>query len=238
MMEKVDLSVILACYNEEDILEESFHEICDILDATKYAYEIIFVDDYSQDRTRIIIDDLIKRHPGKCLRKIYHEKNIGRGFAVSNGIRQAKGRIVGFIDVDLEVHVHYLPHLAMKIDKGYDVAVGWRTYKLKWGSIRRYVATKSYKWLVNKLLKLPLNDTETGIKFFNRERILPILEEVEDRHWFWDTEIMTRSYYRNLKICEIPVLFLRRRDKNSKVRLFHDSLRQFISLWKFRKRIR
>ncbi len=233
-MKNIDLSLILACYNEEDILEESFRQICDILDATKYAYEIIFVDDCSQDRTRAIIDHLIKRCPEKSLRKIYHEKNMGRGFAVSHGIMQAGGRIVGFIDVDLEVHAHYIPRMLLEIDRGNDIVSGWRTYKLGWDCLLRYIATASYKLLVRKLLKLPLKDTETGIKFFNRQRILPILKQTEDKRWFWDTEIMARSYYANLKIYEVPILFLRRKDKKSKVRLFNDSIDYLKKIWRFR----
>lgn len=237
-MKNVDLSLILACYNEEGILKDSFSEIVAVLEVTKYSYEIIFVDDCSNDKTKEIIEELLKMHPGKLLRKIYHEKNTGRGFAVSHGIMQASGRIAGFIDVDLEVHAHYIPRMVLEIDRGNDIVSGWRTYKLGWDCLFRYIATASYKFLVRKLLKLPLKDTETGIKFFNRQRILPVLKQTEDRCWFWDTEIMARSFYAKMKVSEVPVLFLRRRDKQSKVRLYHDSLKQLISLYRFSKKIK
>lgn len=234
-MSDIDLSLILPCYNEEDILEKNVKQIFSIMDATKYTYEVIFVDDCSQDKTRLVIDDLVKQHPQRYLKKIYHSENTGRGFAVSNGIRQANGKVAGFIDIDLEVHAHYIPRLLLEIEKGYDVATGWRIYKLKWNSIIRYVATKTYNWLVKIFLGLPLKDTETGFKFFNRQKILGILEKIKDKHWFWDTEIMAYSYYGNLKIVEVPVLFLRREDKKSKVKLFHDSMAYIKNLWRFRK---
>ena len=83
------------------------------------------------------------------------------------------------------------------------------------------------------MLKIPVKDTETGYKFFNRERILPILTKATDPGWFWDTEVMALSYHANLKIVELPCLFIRRSDKKSSVKIFRDSFEYFSKLVKF-----
>ena len=98
-----DLSLVLACYNEERILERSVDEIFLVLDALRSTSEVIFVDDGSGDRTRSVINRLLLDNPKRDLRKIEHVRNLGRGRTVSDGIRAARGRFVGFIDVDLEV---------------------------------------------------------------------------------------------------------------------------------------
>ena len=81
-------------------------------------------------------------------------------------------------------------------------------------------------------------DTEAGFKFFNRENILPVLAAVDNQHWFWDTEIMIRSYLTGLKITQIPTLFIRRFDKYSTVNPITDSIEYLVQLYRFKKRIK
>jgi hypothetical protein len=67
---------------------------------------------------------------------------------------------------------------------------------------------------------------------------LPILDQIQDQRWFWDTEIMVRSYLNGLKIIEIPTLFIRRFDKQSTVNTLSDSIEYLIQLYRFKKLIR
>jgi glycosyltransferase involved in cell wall biosynthesis len=233
-----DLSLVLACYNEELVIEDSVAEIIEVLDDTRYSYELIFVDDCSKDRTRELIDKLIERYPDKRMSRIFHPENKGRGGAVSDGIRAAQGDVAGFIDVDLEVHARYIPSCVSAVQDGADIAVGRRVYKLNVRSLDRYVLSTGYVWLVRRLLGVDLDDTETGYKFFKRQRILPVLDEIDDQRWFWDTEVMVRSYYKDYRIEEIPCLFLRRFDKASTVSPLSDTLEYFRQLWRFRKTVK
>ena len=81
-------------------------------------------------------------------------------------------------------------------------------------------------------------DNEAGFKFFNRGRILPILDKVKDTHWFWDTELMVRSYRLKYKISTLPMLFLPDHLRKSKTNLLLDSVSQLIKLFKFRKELK
>jgi glycosyltransferase involved in cell wall biosynthesis len=231
----LDVSLVLPCYNEERVIEQSVAEIVEVLGNTRYSYEIIFVDDCSRDSTRELIDQVIARYPDIRRSKILHQENKGRGGTVADGIAASRGEVAGFIDIDLEVHARYIPSCVNAVQNGADIAVGRRVYKLNLRSLDRYVMSAGYVWLVRRILGVDLNDTETGYKFFKRQRILPVLEEIEDQRWFWDTEVMVRSYYRDYRIVEVPCLFLRRFDKMSTVQPLSDTVDYFRKLWRFRK---
>lgn len=221
-MKRIDVSVIIACYNEEAHLRQSVDAITSMLNDSVFSYELIFIDDTSEDKTRGIIASFVKKN--KKFRALYHPVNQGRGKAVRDGIAIARGNVVGFIDIDLEVSPVYIPWFVNVIMKGNaDVVTGLRVYREGIASLHRSVLSRGYSWLVRSVLGIPLRDTETGYKFFNRKKILPILKKTKSNGWFWDTEIMTYAYYAGLVIREEPVLFIRRFDKQSSVRLVQDT---------------
>jgi glycosyltransferase involved in cell wall biosynthesis len=229
------VSVVLACYNEEETLRESFGEIRDTLLEMQRPFEILFVDDVSRDRTREIIRELVAAHPALDLKVILHEKNQGRGATVSDGFRAARGTVAGYLDVDLEVHSRYIPSLVRAIERGADVAVVRRIYAFQMRSLDRYVMSRGYSFLVRKMLGVGLSDTEAGYKFFRREALLPVIDAIEDSRWFWDTEFMVRAVRRGLRIAEIPGAYIRRSDKRSTVRGVRDSIDYFGRLVRFRR---
>jgi glycosyltransferase involved in cell wall biosynthesis len=232
------LSLVLACYNEAEHLRASFAEIRDTLEETRRPYEVLFVDDASRDGTRGILEEIVAAHPGLDLRLILHERNRGRGATVADGFRAARGEIAGYLDVDLEVHCRYVPSLVRAIERGADVATVRRIYALQLLSLDRYVMSRGYSFLVRRLLGVPFRDTETGFKFFRRERVLPLLDEIDDGGWFWDTEFMVRAARRGLRVVEVPGAYIRRGDKTSTVRGLRDSARYFLALLRFRRRLR
>lgn len=233
-----DISVIIACYNSGDCLEQSFYEIKEVLDSTRYAYEIIMVDDKSRDHTVEVIKKLKKENPD--IRTVFHKTNCGRGKTVYDGFRKSKGRIIGFIDIDLDNPARYIYPLVLSIDKGRaDVCTAKRVYmmKAKFYLISRWIASRGYSFLVRRILQVKLQDTETGCKFFLREKVMPVLREVKHRGWFWDTEIMVRCYFRRLRILEMPTLFVRD-SYESTVQLVPDTVKYFFNLLAFRKQVK
>jgi glycosyltransferase involved in cell wall biosynthesis len=232
------LSLVLACYNEAEHLEASFAEIKDTLEQARFPFEVLFVDDLSRDRTREVLAAITAAHPQLALRTILHERNRGRGATVTDGFRAARGAVTGYIDVDLEVHSRYIPSLVRAIDQGADVATLRRIYAFQLRSLDRYFMSRGYSFLVRRLLGVGFADTETGYKFFRRETVLPLLDEIQDPGWFWDTEFMVRAARRGLKVVEIPGAYIRRTDKTSTVSGARDSLRYFARLLRFRRRLR
>jgi len=236
MMKRIDLSLVIACYNEEALLRESIARITSVLNDSVFSYELIFVDDKSSDGTREIIEALVKKNKNFCA--IYHGVNQGRGKTVRDGIAIARGKVVGFIDIDLEVSPVYIPSFVRMITGGKaDVVTGLRVYREGITSLHRSILSRGYSWLVRSILGIPFQDTETGYKFFDRKKILPILKKTKNNGWFWDTEVMTYAHYLGLSVREVPVLFVRRFDKTSSVRLVHDTLEYVKNLVGFHRQL-
>jgi glycosyltransferase involved in cell wall biosynthesis len=233
----IQLSLVIACYNEEQTLLESFAEIRDTLLELHRPFEVIFVDDVSRDGTRALLERIVAENPGLQLKVILHDVNRGRGATVSDGFRAARGEITGYLDVDLEVHCRYIPSLLRAIEKGADVATLRRIYAFQARHLDRYVMSRGYSWLVRRLLKTRLKDTETGYKFFRRERLLPVLDAIEDPGWFWDTEFMLRAERAGLRIQEIPGAYVRRSEKTSTLHGMRDSVKYFLRLLRFRREL-
>ncbi|MFH1391982.1 MAG: glycosyltransferase [Candidatus Diapherotrites archaeon] len=228
---EIELSLILACYNESGIFNDSMKKIEEFFKNWKYSYELIFVDDKSTDNTAELIKKFAKGK--KNVKTFFHEKNQGRGKTVSDGIKKANGKIVGFVDVDLEVPIEQTLSLIEAIKNGSDIAIGKRIYVTKPKYIHRHILSKAYSLLSKVMLAHPFFDTEAGCKFFNRKKILPFLSQTKENHWFWDTEIVLRPYFAGLKIIEVPVLFIKNENAASTVKIFADTINYLKNLWKY-----
>ncbi|MEK7513332.1 MAG: glycosyltransferase [Patescibacteria group bacterium] len=237
-MNKYDFSLILPCFNEAEHFTQSLKKIISSLDQTDYTYEIILVEDYSTDKTKGLVEAALTKYSDHNLSAIFHPQNIGRGQSVIDGFKQSQGKIIGFIDFDLEVGEWYLPKFIRVVESGYDVANAWRIYDFNLRSLIRWLSSKGYVWLQKQLINLPFHDTEAGYKFFNRAKIMPLINQCHYQGWFFDTEILALAAKKHLKIKEIPVAFVRREDKTSTVRLIPDSLgflkNLIIFSWKFK----
>lgn len=238
MSEKLDLGVILACYNDAKYLKDSIEEIFKVLDMSTLKYEIIFVHDCGTDNSLEVIESIIDRHgKTKRFKKIVHEKNTGRGRSIRDGIKASEADIVGFIDVDLDVHPRYIPSMVSAIrHDGYDVATAFRYYKPRLSPllIIRHILSHGYRFISRFLLEESLKDSETGYKFFKREKIMPLINISRYDGWFWDTEIMTYCLYKGLKVKEISCLLDRKEDKTSSVRILPTVLEYFKNLIEFK----
>lgn len=145
---------------------------------------------------------------------------------------------MGYIDIDCEVSPIYIPDIVDQIvTRKADFVIGKRIYRTNISSLLREVLSVGYRILVSSILDTRDFDTESGYKFFRKSKILPLLSKIVDRHWFWDTEIVVYAIRAKITIIEVPVLFIRRFDKKSSVRIFHDVLDYCVNLWSLRRRI-
>lgn len=233
---KPDFTLILACYNESPHIYKNISEIITMLELSRYSYEIILIDDKSQDNTAQKIGEIVKKY--KYCKAIFHKANVGRGGTVMEGIFNASSDIVGYIDIDLEVRSDYILRFVNIIKRREaDLVVGQRIEQFlifPLDIFLRIVLSKVYAYIVKLMLNLPVNDTEAGYKFFYRPKILPILDNIQSKHWFWDTEIIDQSFTKKLKIKEIPVLFIKNPAKKSTVRLIPDIISYIKSLYQYK----
>lgn len=231
------LSLVLPCYREAEHIDSSVPRILRVLADLRYTVEIIFVDDCSPDDTAHRLERLVAAYPEWSLTILRHSRNLGRGAAVSTGFRAARGQWVGYIDVDLEVAPDYIDACCRVLAEGADVCIGARYYPFTFGSFIRFVASTGYRKLAWRILGLPEIDSESGYKFFRRDSVLPLLEQVLSTGWFWDTEIVAESYLAGLLVAQTPCLHLRRLDKTSTVKLTRDTWRFLVQLVRYRARL-
>jgi glycosyltransferase involved in cell wall biosynthesis len=226
------LSLILPCFNEGPIITANVHRIHSVLDRLGYPYEIIFVDDASHDGTQNRIARLCNKYP-HC-RALYHESNMGRGGTVMDGIARARGIVAGYMDIDCEVSPVYIPEIVdMIITRTADMIIGRRVYRSTVQSLSREVLSVGYRWIASHVMDTRGLDTESGYKFFRKSKILPILPYIHDRHWFWDTEVVVWAIRKHVRVKEYPVLYLRRSDKKSSVRIVHDTIEYLTQIVRF-----
>ena len=161
----IDVSIVIPCYNEVKLLAHSVDELVAVMRQTSLRYELIFVDDKSRDATLALLHEQQRRYPDVEMTIHAHEQNQGRGRTATDGFRLARGRIAGYLDIDLEVHARYIPAMVDAIDRqGYEVATAWRVYQATRSGMFRALCSKSYHSLARWALDLPYEDTETGFK--------------------------------------------------------------------------
>jgi glycosyltransferase involved in cell wall biosynthesis len=222
----IDVSIVLPCYNAAAYIAASLHEIEAVMDHTGYRFELLFVEDQSRDDTRTILEDLIRARPDQRS-LLVHDRNRGKGKSLSDGFAAARGRIVGYVDLDLQNPATILPVLIAAVaDDGADVATARRIYRLGTSPYfwLRFFASKCYALLPRYIMQTGLKDVETGCKFFRREKIAPVLRMMTSEAWFWDTEIMVRAHHAGLVIHEIPTPFRKAPDAST-VHLLRDTYR-------------
>lgn len=207
-----------------------------MLNLTRIEYEMIIVDDSGNQEIKNRLMNYFQNK--KNTRLVLSDINEGRGAAVTKGLKAASKEYAGFIDTDLEIPEHSLINLYYVIKTSHsDAVIGKRIYLLDWNIYYwlRSIFSRVYFLFANIFLNLGFLDTETGIKLFKKDKILPILDSIEDKRWFWDTEIIDKALRRNLKITQIPVFVLKNK-KRSSVRFLRDTKRYLEALYRYKKR--
>ncbi len=222
------LSVIIPVYNEV----ESIAEVLKRVKATKLAYEILVVDDFSVDGTRQVLEKLEEKGG---IRVFLHEKNRGKGAAIHTGLQAARGDVLLIQDADLEYNPHDYPTLLQPIKDGTaDVVYGSRFL----GGPRRVamfwhmIANQLLTFMTNILYDTILSDMETGYKVFRRQ----VVEGMKLRaHRFdFEPEFTAKVLKRHYRIYEVPITFNPRDYSEGKKIKLHDAFAAVWTLLKYR----
>ena len=169
--DQCDISVVLPVYNEKGHLRAEIDRIRAALEASKYTFELIVVDDGSSDGSEKELPNI----PGITL--ITHGKNQGSGAARRTGTTAARGRVVVWTDVDMTYPNDLIPQLVDSM-AGFDHVVGWRQTEegtLKW------LRTPA-KWLIRKLASFlsetDIKDLNSGLRAFRRDVAMQYVHEL------------------------------------------------------------
>ena len=204
-MAALEVTAIIPVFNDQPALERAIPESLKVLSTISGSFEVIVAEDGSSDGSAEYVREYEKR--SSLVKLLHKDERQGKGTALARAIREARGSIVCFYDVDLATDMNYLPELIDSIRKGSDISIGSRL--LSGSEIQRTegreIASRSYNFLVKHILDSRLFYHQCGFKAFNRERILPILPAICDNHWFWDTELLVRAQKLGYTINEFPV---------------------------------
>ncbi|MEW6723097.1 MAG: glycosyltransferase [Candidatus Micrarchaeota archaeon] len=215
----VAVSAIIPVHNERRVLAGSVSKLEKALGSVSPDYEILIAEDGSDDGTL----EAARGLSSPRVRIIHSEKRLGRGATLSRAIRECRGDIIFYTDADLAADLRHLPELLARVRGGADIATGSRLTagsRVAGRSAGRDFFSRGYNLMIRLLFASPVRDHQCGFKAFRRSAVLPLLPEIKDRHWFWDTELLILARRRGFTISEIPVSWKGR--KESSVRLPKD----------------
>ncbi|MFB6307839.1 MAG: flippase-like domain-containing protein, partial [Haloarculaceae archaeon] len=197
------------------------------------TFEVIVAEDGCSDRTPEIADRLARED--ERVRHVHSDERLGRGGALEYAFREAAGETLVYFDTDLATDMRHLEELVESVRSGeYDVATGSRWIRGEEADrpARRGVPSRGYNTLVRLFLRSDVRDHQCGFKAFDRSALFDLLEDVEDEHWFWDTEVLVRAQRSGYRVREFPVEWAPKGD--SKVDLVRDVLgmgSQIVRTW-------
>ncbi|AZH24925.1 flippase-like domain-containing protein [Haloplanus aerogenes] len=231
----VEVSVVLPAYNEERTIERTVETTLDTLAAFLPAgtFEVIVAEDGCDDRTPEIADRLAAEDDR--VRHFHSDERLGRGGALEHAFAAADGDTLVYFDTDLATDMQHLEELVERVRSGEaDVATGsrWMPGQVADRPAKRGVPSRVYNGLVRFVLRSPLRDHQCGFKALSREAFERLHADVEDEHWFWDTELLVRAQRAGLEVAEFPVEWEPKGD--TKVDLVRDVFgmgSQILRLW-------
>ncbi|MCK4643049.1 glycosyltransferase family 2 protein [bacterium] len=164
MNKKVDLSIVIPIFNEQDNIEELANRIYLALNKIGIKYEVIVVDDGSTDKTFSILHELSEKHME--LRSIQLRRNFGQTAAMQAGIDHSTGKYICFLDGDLQNDPDDIPGMYSKIKEGYDIVSGWR-FKRKDKLFSRILPSMIANSIIAKSTGVKLHDYGCSLKIYN-----------------------------------------------------------------------
>jgi len=171
------ISVAIPLFNEEESAPVLYNQLKSVLDSLDITYEIIFVDDGSNDRTFEVIRKIAESDP--MLRVIKFRRNFGQTPAMAAGIDHANGEIIITMDGDLQNDPTDIPYFIEEIRAGNDLVVGWR-HNRKDKVVTRKIPSVIANWLIGKVTGVPIKDNGCSLKAYRAEviRNVPLYSEM------------------------------------------------------------
>ncbi len=203
-MNEPKLSLVFPAFNEAENLPALLESAISIGQGLELNFEIVIVDDGSQDHSGELLAALCEQNP--CIRAVHHAANRGYGAALRSGLREARGELVFFSDADLQFELGEIRRLLEHADE-FDIVAGYRAPRQDpW--IRRVIANV-WGAIVRRLFDLPVRDIDCAFKVFRREVLDAI--PIESIGAFVNTEILARARAAGFAIKQVPVSHHRRR---------------------------
>ncbi len=173
-----NISVVVPLYNEEESLPELTAWIGRVMEAHRFTYEVIFVDDGSRDASWQRVCDLQKENP--CIRGIRFRRNYGKSAALYCGFEAARGEVVVTMDADLQDSPDEIPELYRMItEEGYDLVSGWK--KKRHDPLGKTLPSRFFNATARLASGIRLHDFNCGLKAY-RLKVVKSVEVYGEMH--------------------------------------------------------
>jgi dolichyl-phosphate beta-glucosyltransferase len=203
----VDLSMVIPAYNEARRLPPTLARLRDYLDAGADSYEVLVVDDGSDDDTVAVARAVAREWPQ--LEVLTLPDNQGKGAAVREGMLRARGALRAFSDADLSTPIEELPRLRSHLGGACHVAIASRdapgsdiqVHQPRW----REFMGRSYNRILRLLVLPGIRDTQCGFKAFTAATAIDLFSRAQIDGWAFDLEILALARRRGHRIDEVAV---------------------------------
>jgi glycosyltransferase involved in cell wall biosynthesis len=209
------ISVIIPVHNEEHNIRQNISIISDTLCSLGYKYEIIIIDDCSDDDTYLNIKE---SNTIKIFRKVVCQ---GKGAALKTGWKMATGEYVVFVDADIQISPKEIKTFFKIMDLyDSDVVIGSKrhTYSNVEYSLTRKIVSFGYHLLIKILFDLPLKDTQAGFKLFRKSALDLVMNKILVKQYAFDLEILIALHDNNIRVADAPI-YVSLSHNNGSVRL-------------------
>src|SRR3954471_4025194 len=191
------LSIVIPIHNEEHSILPLYDRLTVVLEQAQRPYEILFVDDASNDKSFELLANLVETDGH--LKVIRLRRNFGQTAALSAGFHEAKGEVIIAMDGDLQHAPEDIPALLQKIDEGYDIASGWRKNRVD-NAIMRKIPSRIGNWMIAKASGVALRDFGTTFKPYRAE-VLKDVNLYGELHRF----IPALASFYGARVAEVPI---------------------------------
>ncbi|KOH45919.1 glycosyltransferase family 2 protein [Sunxiuqinia dokdonensis] len=175
----MNISVVIPLFNEEESLPELTSWIKQVMDDHQFSYEIILVDDGSNDRSWKVIQNLNRDNSN--VRGIKFRRNYGKSAALYAGFAETKGDVVVTMDADLQDNPEEIPELYQMItEQNYDLVSGWKK-KRHDPVLSKNIPSKFYNWTARRMTGIKIHDFNCGLKAY-RSQVVKSIEVYGEMH--------------------------------------------------------
>lgn len=175
----MNLSIVIPLLNEEESLTELYHWIANVMQSNGFLYELIFIDDGSNDSSWQIIQDLAETHAE--VKAIQFLQNFGKSQALHAGFAIAQGEVIITMDADLQDNPEEIPALYKMItQEGYDLVSGWKKRRFD-ATLTKNLPSKLFNFAARKTSGVKLNDFNCGLKAYRKE-VVKTIEVTGEMH--------------------------------------------------------
>lgn len=161
------LSFVIPVFNEEATVKPLSEKIFEVMTIEGIVnYEIVFVDDGSNDRSWINLRALVNQYPTK-IKLIKLRRNFGKSAALAAGFRNSIGSVIFTLDADLQDNPAEIPRFLQKLDEGFDLVSGWRQKRND--PLSKTLPSKLFNGVTAKIAGIHLHDFNCGFKAYRKE---------------------------------------------------------------------